>query len=210
MKPSTVNGRELGAQEWRDALLLRYGLEPPDLPKYCDGCQTKFSVSHSLDCKKGGLITACHNKIHDGVSDLAGKYLTPSHVCNDPLIYLGRAVKRMKATPARKNEDSGQTTSQPPEVTEQKGYLLIRDLWQQGTNSVHDMSVVNTDDPTNQKKDPEKCLHEAEQGKKKIYLEACLQKRRHFSPFFASVDNLLGEEATATLKRISSCLATKW
>ena len=29
--PSTVNGTELGAQEWRDALFLRYGLEPPDL-----------------------------------------------------------------------------------------------------------------------------------------------------------------------------------
>ena len=30
--PSTVNGTELGAQEWRDALFLQYGLEPPDLP----------------------------------------------------------------------------------------------------------------------------------------------------------------------------------
>ena len=35
--PSTVNGTELGAQEWRDALFLRYGLDPPDLPKYCNG-----------------------------------------------------------------------------------------------------------------------------------------------------------------------------
>ena len=32
LQPSTVNGTELGAQEWRDALFLRYGLEPPDLP----------------------------------------------------------------------------------------------------------------------------------------------------------------------------------
>ena len=35
--PSTVNGTELGAQEWRDTLFLRYGLEPPDLTKYCNG-----------------------------------------------------------------------------------------------------------------------------------------------------------------------------
>ena len=28
--PSTANGTEMGAQEWRDALFLRYGLEPPD------------------------------------------------------------------------------------------------------------------------------------------------------------------------------------
>ena len=50
--PSTVNGKDLGAQEWRDALFLRYGLEPPDLPKYCDGCKARFSISHALDCKK--------------------------------------------------------------------------------------------------------------------------------------------------------------
>ena len=43
-----------------------------------------------------------------------------------------------------------------------------------------------------------------------MYLEACLQQRRHFSPFVASVDGLLGVEATAYLKRIASRLATKW
>ena len=35
--PSTVNGTELGAQEWREALFLRYWLEPPDLPTHYDG-----------------------------------------------------------------------------------------------------------------------------------------------------------------------------
>ena len=68
-------------------------------------------------------------------------------------------------------------TSEHPaalEVTEQKVDLLIQELWQQGTDSVHDMRVVNTDALTYQLKAPEKCLHEAEKGKKKIYLEACL------------------------------------
>ena len=37
-QPSTVNGPELGVQEWRYAAFLRYGLDPPDLPKYCNGC----------------------------------------------------------------------------------------------------------------------------------------------------------------------------
>ena len=32
MHPSMVNDTNLGAQEWRYALFLRYGLEPPDLP----------------------------------------------------------------------------------------------------------------------------------------------------------------------------------
>ena len=41
-------------------------------------------------------------------------------------------------------------------------------------------------------------------------MEACLQKRRHFYPFFASVDGLLGVEAMDTLKMVASRLATKW
>ena len=48
VQPSTVNWTELGAQEWRDALFLQYGLDPPDLPTHCDGCQAKFSISHAL------------------------------------------------------------------------------------------------------------------------------------------------------------------
>ena len=43
-----------------------------------------------------------------------------------------------------------------------------------------------------------------------MYLEAYFQQRRRFSPFVASVDGLLGVEATATLKRLSSRLDTKW
>ena len=71
---------------------------------------------------------ARHNELHDGVADLAGKAFTPSHVRDDPLIYSGRAVKRMKATPARAGGNSNNAVVQPPEVTEQKGDLLIRDL----------------------------------------------------------------------------------
>ena len=43
-----------------------------------------------------------------------------------------------------------------------------------------------------------------------MYLEACLQQRRHFSLFVALVDGLLGVEVTVTLKRLASRLATKW
>ena len=86
VQPFTVNRTELGDQEWRDALFLRYGLEPPDRPTYCDGCQAKFSISHAFECKKGGLVTACHNELCDGVADLAGKAFTPFHVRDEPLI----------------------------------------------------------------------------------------------------------------------------
>ena len=110
----------------------RYGLDPLDLPTHYAGCQAKFSISHSLDCKKGGLVTARYNELRDRVADLAGKDFTPSHMCDDLLIYSCRAVKRTKAAPARAGGSNNHTDVQLPEVMEQKGDLLIRDFWQQG------------------------------------------------------------------------------
>ena len=117
--PSTVNGTELRAQEWRDALFLRYGLDPPDLPKHCDWFEARFTISHALDCKKGGLVTARHNELRDGVADLAGKAFTPSHVRDNPLIYSVRAMSRKKPIPAGSDITNpiGEATA-APEVTE--------------------------------------------------------------------------------------------
>ena len=100
LQTSTVNGTDLGLQEWRDDLFMRYGLETPDLPKYCDGCNSKFTICHSLDCKRSGLVTARHNELRDGVADLSGKAFTTSHVRNDPLIFAGCAVTRPKVNTA--------------------------------------------------------------------------------------------------------------
>ena len=72
------------------------------------------------------------------------------------------------------------------------------------------MRVVNTYAKSHSAKTTEKCLQEVERKKKRVYLMACLQQRRHLSPFVASVDGMLGVEATATLKRLASRLATKW
>ena len=109
---------------------------------------------------------------------------------NDPLIYQGCAVKRTKAKPVC---PSGITNIEDtlPEAMKQKGDLLIRDLWANRTDSVHDMHVVNTGAKSYWEKSPEKCLEEAEKSKKKMYPEACLQQRQNFSPFVASVDGLL-------------------
>ena len=80
---------------------------------------------------------------------------------DDPLIFSGRAAKRKKATPDGDSGTTDQSGALPPEVTEQKGDLLIRELWQNGTDSIHDMRVVNTDAKSQLAKAPDKCLQEA-------------------------------------------------
>ena len=84
---------------------------------------------------------------------------------NDPLTHQGCAVKRTKSKPAG---PSGITNTEEtlPEATDQKGDLLIRDLWANGTEIIHDMRVVNTDAKSYWGRTPEKFLEEADRGKK--------------------------------------------
>jgi hypothetical protein len=91
--PLIVNGTELSAQEFRDALLLRYARCPPDLPARCDGCQQKFSIGHALECKQGGLVISRYNKIQVELSDLACKPFFPSAVRDEPRIHITRAAE---------------------------------------------------------------------------------------------------------------------
>ena len=46
-------------------------------------------------------------------------------------------------------------------------------------------------------------LTSAEKQKKRKHLERCQDNRRHFSPFCASADGLIGNEAKKLLKRIA-------
>ena len=89
----TGNGTERSAQEFRDALLLRYARCPPDLPIQCDGCQQKFNVCHALECKHGGLVVSRHNEIRDKLSDLASKAFFPSAVRDEPIIHISHAAE---------------------------------------------------------------------------------------------------------------------
>ena len=100
LQPSTVNGMELGAKKCQDSLFLKYGLEPPDIPKFCDSCNAAFYICHYPDFKKGGPITARHNELHDGIMDLSGKAFTPTHKRDEHLIFSGRAMLRPKAQTA--------------------------------------------------------------------------------------------------------------
>ena len=97
MAPIIVNGADIGAQGWCGAVFIWYGIEPPYLPHHCDGCGVIFTVTHSLNFKKGVLITAQHDELPDRVVDLAYKALTPTNVRNNPLITPGCALRSGKA-----------------------------------------------------------------------------------------------------------------
>jgi hypothetical protein len=206
--PSTLNGTEISATEFRDALLLRYARYPPDLPSHCDGCLQKFSVRHALECKTGNLVISRHNKIRDELSDLASKALSPSSVHDEPKI-LNSCVLESKGADESKTDPVKRLFCNK-NCNEDRDDILIRGLWTRGTDCIIDVHITDVDAKSNRSKDPIKVLATHEREKKRKYLEACLGQRRHFSPFVVSADGLLGKEAKTLLKKLSALLAEKW
>jgi hypothetical protein len=205
--PSTVNGTVLSAQEFQDALSMRYAETPHNFPDKCDGCDAHFSLQHALGCKKGGLVIFRHNEIRDELVNLASRAFTPSAVRDEPLIH-GRANENMKTSPNKitnQNIDKEAATGE-----DERGDLLIRGFWTAGTDCILDVRVTDTDSKSYCKRPPSKVLESQEKEKKRKYLGACLENRRHFTPFVLSVDGLLGREAQTFAKRLAAKLAGKW
>ena len=68
--PLADQGLALNKQEFRDSLRLRYILPLVDLPSVCV-CGDKFTVGHTLSCKKGGFVA----QRHDGDRDLLTAFI---------------------------------------------------------------------------------------------------------------------------------------
>ena len=75
---------DLSATEFHDALAVRYNGPLLKLPANCDGCRAATSLEHAFDCKKGGLVTQCHNEVRDVIGDLAS--LVYKEVVNEPIV----------------------------------------------------------------------------------------------------------------------------
>ena len=74
--PLREYGFNLHKSAFRDAIALRYGWTPADLPTSCV-CGSRFSVEHALSCPRGAFPIIRHSEIRD----LTASVLT--EVCHD-------------------------------------------------------------------------------------------------------------------------------
>jgi hypothetical protein len=173
-----------------------------------DGFQQKFSVRHVIECKRGGLVILRHNEIPEELSDLASKAFFPSAVCDEPRIHTSRAAE-LKSSPKNQESPAVKRLFQN-NCTKDGSNISVPGLWACGTNCIIDVRITDVDAKYQRFKDPHKVLEGHEREKKRKYLKACLEQRRHFSPFVASMDGLLGKESRSLLKKLSTLLAEKW
>ena len=75
---------DLSPQQFHDALSLRYNRSLMLMPTSCDGCGAAFTLSHALDCRRGGLVIRRHIEIRDPLGDLA--CLAYKNVVREPIV----------------------------------------------------------------------------------------------------------------------------
>eukprot|EP00731_Ephydatia_muelleri_P028493 Em0020g137a len=100
--PISLHHFDLSAAEFRDSLTIRYHRSLIKAPANCDGCGEVFSLTHALDCRKGGLVIQRHNDIRDAIGMLLLFYHLPEKRRRENIVMLQNGSYRWSA--ARKAE----------------------------------------------------------------------------------------------------------
>ena len=127
------------------------------------------------------------------------------HSLLNPLLTPNQRMSRQRRSESRKPRIASEL------ILEQRNGrwdVLIRGLWENSTDCIIDVRLTDTDAASNRAKEPEMVLEQQEWEKRK-YLQPCLEQRRHFTPFVASTDGMLGKEAQTLLKKLSARIAEK-
>ena len=200
--PSTLDGTEVTRDEWLDNIKIRYGHRPKGLPDRCDGCGKGFTVEHALSCKVGGLVGQRHDDVRDEWADLCTKATTFNRVSTEPPIKYGNGVS---ATCCDGAEEEGADLGD-----ESRGDVGCFGFWKKRRFAIFDIRITDTDAKSYGTTKSAKLLERMEKEKKDKYSEACLERRRDFTPMVYSVDGMAGKEARAAERRLAAKLAGKW
>ena len=92
---------------------------------------------------------------------------------------------------------------------ESRAYISAHGFWKRGTTAMFDIRIVNFNAGSYLCMTLEKYFAKAEKEKKDLYLQACLECRKTFTPMVYSADGITGAEALAAQKRLAALFIYK-
>ena len=193
-RPIKEHGFALHKCAFRDAVAMRYGLEPLNLPTHCV-CGEAFNVAHALSCPRKGYIISRHNEIRDLTAELLSEVCTDVEV-EPTLIPVGNHVLHSTAI----KDDAARLD------------IKASGLWGgRFEQAFFDVRVFNPCASSNLASKPIVAFRRHENQKRNHYDQRIREvEMATFTPLVFSACGGMGPGATATVKRIASLLADKW
>ena len=178
---------------FRDAVVLRYGLQPSYSPSSC-ACGSNFSVEHALSCPKGGFPTIGHNEVRDLTANLMTEVC--HDVCVEPTL----------------QPITGEVLSNATAISDDGARLDIaaNGFWGgRSERAFFDVRVFNPHAPSNRQPLPT-CYRKHENQKKRAYEQRVREvERGSFTPLVMSLTGGLGNAASVCYKRLASLISAK-
>ena len=190
--PLKEQGFNLNKSEFQDALNLRYDKPLKDLPSTCP-CGKLFSVTHAMNCHRGGFI----NARHDSIRNFEAKLLKLT--CND-----------VQVEPSL--QPCGSMTFHKSAIVNDEARLDIRakGFWRQGQNAFFDIRTTNADSSSQISKSIKTILKNHEQEKKRNYNTRVMEiEQGTFTPLVVTTKGVVGHECSRFHKTLASKISMK-
>ena len=190
--PLARHNLNLNKGEFHDACALRYNKRISDLPSHCV-CGESFTVTHAMNCKRGGFISARHDNIRDFEAALL------SQVCTDVEIEPQLQSLSNEALPRSANTSA-----------EARLDVRTRGFWRRGQNSYFDIRVTNASAASQINSTLTSILKKHETEKKREYNARVMQvESGTFTPLVFTTVGSMGPETTLYHKAIAEKIAEK-
>ena len=192
--PLTDHGFALSKADFRDALHLRYGWHPRQLPSHCV-CGKEFSIDHSLSCSHGGYLGVRHNEVRNLLGGLLEE--TCTNVSLEPLL------QRLE----------GEQLSRPTNIS-QDARLDIRanGFWSSNRHecAFFDVRVFHPHAPSYRNMSLDRLYRIQEREKRRAYEERIREvDRGSFTPLVFSSAGGAGPASSVFIKRLANLIAVK-
>ena len=193
--PIREHGFALHKGAFRDALALRYGWTPKEIPVECT-CGKSFTVEHALSCTRGGFPTLRHNEVRDLTASLL------SEVCSN--VSIEPALQELSGETLLGNSANRNSGARVD--------VAVDGFWGCSRERTFlDIRVFNPFAPSNRQTSISATYRSHERVKKRQYCERiCEIEHGTFSPLVFSLTGGMAKEATVFYKRLASLLSERW
>ena len=182
----------LNKGDFRDACALRYNKHLAGLPSVCV-CGQPFNVTHAMNCKRGGFISARH----DNIRDFEAKLL--AQVCKD--------VETEPPLQTLSNEHLPRSANTSGDA---RLNVRARGFWRRGQNAYFDIRVTNASAASQINAPLHSILKKHEAEKKRQYNARVMQvESGSFTPLVFSTVGSMGPETAAYHKALAEKISNK-